>query len=190
MIYFSNVRIHWISSETLDKESLTSQAVIILFPDARITDRVTRDITETFPDTLPGKFFSATQKILGRYKIHGYRIFGIVYADTTSDLESGLYDSQLFDSTVSKGINLAEWNRDNYQSALPHIIEELNLTSQSSVVVGGYHATDCVVEMASALRQQGHSGQIDLRLTNELPFLLASHKARKFSGTAAPLAYR
>lgn len=167
-----------------------SRAVVILFPDSRTTDGVSLDTAEAFPDTLPGKFLSSTQRITGRYRQQGFTTFGVVYDDTTPELTSGLYDPSQFDYIIPTGITFADWTRDKYKLSLPNVIKALNLSPQASVIVGGYHAEDCVVEMASSLRRLRYSSNVDLRLTNELPFLLASHKARSLLGTDAPLSFR
>lgn len=184
---FERIETHPINPE--DSQAI-SRAVIIMFPDARTTDGVTPALTREFPDTLPGQFFSTTQKILGRYKHEGYTVLCTVYDDTASETASGLYNLQLFDQLIPSGSTFAKWNREDYLSKLPTIIDAFNLVPQASVVVGGYHAEDCVVEMTGALRRLGYRSSIDLRLTNELPFLLTSHRARTYLGSQAPLSVR
>lgn len=178
------------SPTTIEKTSPVSQAVVVMFPDVRTADGVTRKFTTTFPDTLPGEFLSKTQSILKRYKQQGYAIFGSVYDDTEPEHFSGLYDYYSFDSILPIGHTYDQWTHERYQSVISKIIDDLHLLPQATVVVGGYHAEDCVAEMAAALRRLGHASSVDLRLTDELPFLLIGHRGRKILGSSAPLSSR
>ncbi|OIP57988.1 MAG: hypothetical protein COX79_00830 [Candidatus Levybacteria bacterium CG_4_10_14_0_2_um_filter_36_16] len=151
-----------------------SKAVIIMYPDGRITGG-RNDIPKT---SLVEDFYSVVSKQIARYKKKGFTIFGIVYQDTTQENFSVLYPVHEFDRLVEVPRKIDEWKHEEHEDLLDEVIGKLNLSETAETIVGGYHALDCVVEMAKVLRRNNFNVQVNPLLTNELAFLLISHLAR------------
>lgn len=151
-----------------------SKAVIIMYPDKRTTGgRV--DSPKT---SLMEYFYDVISKQIARYKKKGFTIFGIVYQDTNPENFSILYPVQEFDKLVAIPRKIDEWKHEEHADLLNEAVGKLNLSETAETIVGGYHAFDCVVEMAKMLKKNNFNVQVNLLLTNELPFLLLSHRAR------------
>ena len=153
-----------------------SNAIIVLFPDIRTTGGKLgyvgkSGLTKEFRDTI--------EKLLARYKRQDFRTIGVLYRDSTPETLSGLYPESSFDELIKMDTDFKQWTRERYEEELPSIIKALNLTPGAQVIVGGYHSKDCVVSMTAALLKESFNASTDLRLTDQLSFLLLSHKARR-----------
>lgn len=154
--------------------------LFIVFPDNRITGGYS---LATLPQEIGAlyfeeKFRAITIKLINRYKRNGYKVFGLLYSDSTPETFSMYYPVEDFDSLVKATASVDGWTPKKYKKELPGIIESFNLDPDSNVVIGGYHAEDCVAKAAAAFIKKGFKTSIDLKLTNHLTFLLVSHRAR------------
>ena len=159
----------------------TSKAVVILFPDIRTTGG--KSSHQDYVSLLSQDFRDTTDRLLNRYQRLGFTTVGVVYRDTDSETFSYLYPQNQFQETIKWG-DFGAWGSNEkftqfYENGLPEMLRELNLREQAEVVVGGYHAQDCVARFVAYLKREGFRAKVDLRLTDELPFLLISHRLRK-----------
>lgn len=166
------------SPETLvsKEQTKTSKALMIVFPDARTTGgprQLNRELTP-----FEKKRCSITEKIFRRYKQNGYKIFGLVYKDTTSDRFSQYYPQAEFDQLIRIPTDFADWTHGQYQAAIPKVISEMNLADEARVFVGGYHATDCVAQFTAGIQDRQINAAADLRLSDKLQGLVIFHTAR------------
>lgn len=157
-----------------------NKLVFIVFPDARTTGGPTRDRrTEIGLLVLEEKFLEASTKIIEKYKKQGFKVVSLLYSDSNEKNSSHLFPQNLFDGSVHLKKPFAKWQRDEYQDELPEIISNLGLSNDAQVIVGGFHATDCLSAAAGAFRNAGFNTKADIRLSDKLPFLLISHIERK-----------
>ena len=167
-----------------DKTHPIARAVIVLFPDIRTTGDFAKYQDEYVP-FLAQRFRDVSGLLLARYKRQGYRIFGLVYQDTDDANFSYLYPQESFDELIvwnQSFRDLAKKKdefRELYEGSFPQFTRALNLENLGEIVIGGYHAEDCVSNYAGYLYSSGYKTRIDLRLTDMLPFLLISHHLRK-----------
>ena len=109
----------------------------------------------------------------------------MVYHDTGDANFSYLYPRDKFDELIvwSKSFkDLAEEQNRFYElyiDSFPQFTRALNLEDAGEVIVGVYHAGDCASNFAGYLGSNGYKTRVDLRLTDELPFLLISHHLRR-----------
>jgi len=94
------------------------------------------------------------------------------------DLIDTLADGVVAIDKESRIISFSEGAEHITGFTLDEVIGKLNLSETAETIVGGYHALDCVVEMAKVLRRNNFNVQVNPLLTNELAFLLISHLAR------------
>lgn len=164
-----------------------AKAVVILFPDIRITGG--KSWPQDYVSILSQNFRDTTGKLLTRYQRLGFTTVGIIYRDTTSETFSYLYPQSKLKNIIRWEKTCSDWdNKDSsdyqkfrqlYKSYMPKLLGELNLQNKAEVIVGGYHAKDCVATFAAYLRKEGFRTKVDLRLTDELSFLLISHLLRR-----------
>jgi len=157
-----------------------AKAAVVLFPDTRTTGGENR--LKDYTPILYQDFRSVTEKLLKRYQRLGFTTVGIVYEDTNSETFSYLYPQGLFQNIIRVGA-FNSWGNDEkftqfYENCLPDILKKLNPKKDADIVVGGFHAKDCIAKFTAFLKRKGFKARIDLRLTNELPFLLISHKLK------------
>lgn len=168
---------------THEEETRVGKALVILFPDTRATsegDRVAANVS-----ILIGDFRKTVSELLERYKKMGFKVYAIVYRDTNDANFSGLYPREKVDRLVKWDQTFGDWGEEDeafhksYQETLPQFVEALDLKNGANVVVGGFHAGDCVAKFVAHLRNNGYNATFDLRLTDQLPFLLVSHQIRR-----------
>ncbi len=155
-----------------------SRAVVVLFPDQRTTGGSKPE--SPYIPTLYQDFRETTGRILTRYRNQGFKTMAVVYGDTQPDTFSYFYPQGQFQDII-RWETFHSWGKDweqFYRRGLPKILEGLNLQNNAQVIVGGFHAKDCVAKFTGFLREKGFKASVDLRLTNELPFLLISHRLR------------
>lgn len=167
--------------ETHGQNILILKAVVILFPDVRTTSD--DSLPQDYVPILFQNFRDTTDRLLARYQRLGFRTSAVIYEDTNSETFSYLYPRNQFQNII-RWKAFGNWGNDEkfrqfYESGLPVILKELNLREKAEVVVGGYHAKDCVAAFAGYLKKEGFRTKVDLRLTDELPFLLISHRLRR-----------
>lgn len=167
------------SFNTKEFQNKVSKTVVVLFPDIRTTGGLSKTSPDYVATLLTGQFFSTVEKLLKRYKREGFKIIGVLYNDSTHETFSGLFPEETFDGLVRLEEDFDHWSHEDYNKELPEVINAFNLVPQAHVIVGGYHAKDCVVYTTATLRELGFVASSDLRLTDELPFLLISHQVRK-----------
>jgi len=163
------------------------KAVLILFPDIRTTGGQSGD--QENQSFLYRDFRNTADKLLARYQRLGFTTVGIIYRDTDSETFSYLYPQsnlqhiirwgQTFDDWENKGSKENQEFDELYKSFLPTLLADLNLQDNADVIVGGYHAKDCVAKFAAYLRQKGFKAKVDIKLTDQLPFLLISHRIKR-----------
>lgn len=168
------------ANESNEVDRSAPKILFIVFPDNRTTGGYT---LATLPQErgafyLEEKFRATTIKLIDRYKRNGYRVLGLLYSDSTPETFSIYYPVEDFDALVKTTVSINEWTPKKYKKELPKIIESFNLDPDSNIVIGGYHADDCVAKAAAAFIKKGFTVCVDLKLTNHLAFLLASHTAR------------
>lgn len=161
-----------------EKEASKVGAVVIMYPDMRTTGGGLRDIDE-LTGTFEGEFRETSGKILTRYKREGIPITGIVYSDTSPEYISTLYPQELFDTFISVEVPFLKWEGDKHKRYLRKVVENIP-RHEGKIVVGGYHAFDCVVTMAQVLELSGQKAEPNLLLTDQLGELLLHHRARRF----------
>lgn len=162
------------------------KSVIILFPDNRTTGDWTQFASEGYIPILAERFRESTSRLLKRYQSQGYRINALVYRDTDEANFSYLYPHDAFANVITWNRNPDDWEdgegfHELYKESFPEFRDALNPTTGGEIVVGGYHAGDCVINFAKYLRSQGFKAKIDLRLTDQLQFLVVSHELRKMT---------
>lgn len=163
-----------------------NKAVIIMYPDCRTTGDF-RDpalLAIQNASKLITEFKATTNKVLERYSDQRYSIIGITYQDTTEATFSMLYPKSQFDTLIPVSRPFRRWRREIHPSLLQELVPKLQLVREANIVVGGYHAFDCVAWMVRVLRQNGYQTKPDLLLTNELGELLIAHIIRKCLGIA------
>lgn len=169
---------------TPEVEGRIAKALVILFPDVRTTGGKS-PIDEAYTPILVEDFIEITTKLVRRYQRLGFTTFAIVYRDTDQTNFSRLYPRNLFQNIINWNQTFTDWGQGNqsfhesYQNAIPNLIRNLNLEKNAQVAVGGYHAKDCVALLSAYLENLGFRATIDLRLTDQLPFLLVSHRFRR-----------
>lgn len=160
------------------------RVVIIMYPDCRTTGGNPRSTNgRTPPDgLLSDEFFRTTNSLLGRYKNQGYRVYGIVYADTEPENFSPLYPYARFDELVPVNVTLEHWTRDRHRELLEDVVVRLHIDPGAKTIVGGYHTFDCVAKIVKVLRDKGCQVTPNLLLTNELGPLLTAHRIKQIMG--------
>lgn len=169
--------------ETHEQNTPISKAVVILFPDIRTTGD--KNSHQDYTSILSQDFRDATDALLMRYQRLGFNTIGVVYRDTDSNTFSFLYPQSQLQNTIKWDKTFSDWSnnqdkfRQFYETGMKDIFKHINLKDKAEVVVGGYHAKDCVAKFTAFLRTKGFRATVDLKLTNELPFLLISRRLRK-----------
>ncbi|HVZ11406.1 MAG TPA: hypothetical protein VG965_00040 [Patescibacteria group bacterium] len=167
-----------------EREFPVSRAVLVLFPDSRTTGNFHGQ--DGYVPYMANSFRNSTDRVLKRYRSQGYKTIGLTYQDTGDENFSYLYPREAFDELLIWSMSFADLvgsGKDfhkSYNESFPEFLEKLNLADGADVVVGGYHAADCVPNFSNWLRSENHNPRIDLRLTDELPFLLISHHFRNY----------
>lgn len=159
-----------------------SKAVVILFPDVRTTNEG-KNLHQDYRPILFQDFRNTTGRLLTRYQRLGFRTSGVVYDDTNSETFSYLYPQSELQNII-KWVTFGDWGnneefRQFYENGLPDILKKLYLRDKAEVVVGGYHAEDCVAKFTAYLKKEGFRAKVDLKLTDKLPFLLISHRLKR-----------
>ena len=151
-------------------------ALVILFPDARTTYLPSNE-PELTKDPMVNTYRNTSIKLLERYRQQGYLTTAFIYADTSEEDYSYNYPPQSFSTVITSQLTFGSWTRKNYQDELLSLIP--SYFQGTRLVVGGYHADDCVATFTAAARNFGLAAKVDLRLTDKFTFLLISHEARK-----------
>lgn len=161
------------------------KAVIIMYPDCRTTGGLSEaDNGRCVPEgLLTEAYYRTVDKLLGRYIHRGFSVYGITYLDTDPDNFSSIYPNNRFDQFFPVSTEFNNWQRAHHLKLLNKVIDGIPLGAGSQVVVGGYHAYDCVASMVKVLLERKYSTSPDLRLTNLLGWLLVAHKIRNLTGS-------
>ncbi len=163
-------------------ESSIGKALVVLFPDIRTTGGQANYTGEHIP-LLAEDFRKANAAVMTRYRRAGFTTFGAVYKDTDDQTFSYYYDKTLFDKIIRWDLKFADIVGEAFKPAyarfMDNLRQELKTTDDAKVVVGGYHAQDCVLNFAHNLINNNINASIDLRLTNEATFLVVSHAAKR-----------
>ncbi len=167
--------INFIPESELNKKT---SGVIIMYPDQRTTGggKLTK---EELSGTFEESFLDTATNILSRYKRQNIKINGVVFADTLPTQFSSFYPEHLFDNIVALRIGFMDWKSASHLDLLQEIYSDLSIDDSGSVVVGGYHAFDCVVDMTRVLEAMGRKVEPNLLLTDQLGELLVQHSARR-----------
>ncbi len=157
----------------------SEKSVIIMYPDSRTTGG--QYITpENIDGTLEAIFLYTVNKMLSKYSRQGYDIKGIIYQDTFPNNFSPIYPISQFDQLIPLPVSALEWKSNKHKEYLEAIYEILQIKEKSTVVVGGYHSSDCVQVMTSFLRDKKHAAKPNLLLTNALGEVILEHEIRKY----------
>lgn len=161
------------------------KVVIIMYPDCRNTGGNPGHNNGRTPPyrLLSDEFFITTDRLLGRYKNQGYRVYGVIYTDTEPENFSPLYPFTRFDELIPVNTDLEHWDREKHRELLDDVIIRLHISPETRTIVGGYHAFDCVAQMVKVLRDKGCQAAPNLLLTNELGPLLVAHRIKRMVGS-------
>lgn len=155
----------------------TSRALIILFPDTR-TVGGPNYLSERELTPFEQRLRNTSEAIIKRYKRNGFKIIGVVYKDTSDHYFSHYYPDAEFDQLIPMQLTFSEWSHPRYKSGIPELTESMNFKESAKILIGGYHATDCIAQFTAFLQDQGLDAEADLRLSDKLPALQLLHMGR------------
>jgi len=145
------------------------KAVFIMYPDIRTTEGPDpRTVIDgKHMSYFCQKVFDRYEKILQAYKRNGFKIIGVVYNDTLPDKFSPLYPQKEFDLLLPISTNFEGWNHEKHEQLLHGVLEKINLSEGAKIILGGYHAEDCVFTMGKLLKRKSLKVKINAELTEE-----------------------
>ncbi len=149
-------------------EKEISKAVFIMYPDMRTTRPKENIIVDGksvshFCQTV----FERYEKILQAYKRNGFKIIGVVYNDTLPDKFSPLYPKKEFDELLPVSTDFKGWNHKKHGQWFQEAVKKINLSEKAKVIIGGYHAEDCVLAMGKVLKTKLLNVKINAELTEK-----------------------
>lgn len=145
------------------------KAVFIMYPDVRTTEGPDpRTVIDgKHASYFCQKVFDRYSQILQAYKRNGFKIIGVIYKDTLPDKFSPLYPQNDFDELLTLSKTIDEWTHENHKELLEEALEKINLLKRAKIILGGYHAGDCVLTMGKVLKRKSLKVKINAELTEE-----------------------
>ena len=161
-----------------ETEENTSRAFIILFPDIESVGSP-KHLEERELTPFEQEVAKTTKTIINWYKKNGYKIFGVIYSDTSDNNRfSQYFPRESFDHLIPMETTLNDWTHERYNDEIPKIVSSMRLSANAEVYVSGYHLMDCIAQMTARLRDQGFVANVDIKLSEKLPIMLLAHKVR------------
>jgi hypothetical protein len=153
-------------SNTEQEAPRVSQALVIMYPDHRTTGGYPLLPGEQPESILTGAYHDFASRYIQRFKREGFSVFAVEFQDSTELTRVQIYPYDQFDTIVPVDVPYRKWSQDIHEELLESVIDRMNLAERARVVVGGYHATDCVPTMINVLKGKYFRAEANLLLTN------------------------